>query len=53
MLTRRAEWMGAANLKPIVLYHVEFVRQRVDRGVAQPRVIVPAEAALIERHRTG
>src|SRR6266576_6077041 len=49
----RTEGMAAADLKPIVLHHVEFVGEGVDRGIAKPTVIVPAEAALVERDGTG
>ena len=53
MRDARAERMGAADLEAIVLHHVELVGERIDRGVAEPVVIVPAEAALVERHRAG
>ena len=49
----RAERMAAADLEPVVLHHVEFVRQRIDRGIAELVVIVPAEAALVERDSAG
>src|SRR4029077_13068098 len=49
----RAEGVSAADLETIVLHHVELVGERIDRGIAEPRVIVPAEAALVERHRSG
>ena len=45
--------MGAADLKAVVLHHVELVGQCIDRGIAEPLVIVPAEAALIQRQRAG
>ena len=48
-----AERMGAADLEAIVLHHVELVGQRIDGGVAEPLVIVPAEAALVQRQRAG
>ena len=38
-----AEGMGAADLEPVVLHHVELVRERIDRGIPQAAVIVPAE----------
>src|SRR5436305_15303481 len=49
----RAERMAAADLEAIVLHDVETVGQRVDRGVAEPVIIVPAEAALVQRYRAG
>src|SRR5487761_2156623 len=49
----RAKGMAAAGIEAIVLHDVELVRQRVDRGLAKPLAIVPAESALIERHRAG
>src|SRR6266404_8894567 len=49
----RTEGVAAADLKAIVLHHVEFVGEGVDCGIAQPLVIVPAEAALIERDGAG
>src|SRR3954466_9266578 len=48
-----AEGGGAADLETAVLHHVELVGERVDGGVAEPAVIVPAKAALIERQRAG
>src|SRR6201981_4070374 len=49
----RAEGMLAADLEPVVLHDVELVGERVDRGITKPVVIVPAEAALVERNRAG
>src|ERR1700746_519375 len=49
----RAKWMAAADLEAVVLHHVEFVGESIDRSVAKALVIVPAEAALIERDRAG
>src|SRR6266851_2258523 len=49
----RPEGVAAANLKAIVLHHVEFVGECVDRGVTKPSIIVPAEAPLIERDSAG
>src|ERR1700716_19578 len=48
-----AEWMTAADLKTIVLHHVEAIRQRIHGGVAEPRIVVPAEAALVEGDGAG
>src|SRR3954466_3006026 len=52
-LDARAERMAAADLELIVLHHVELVGERVDRGVAEPVVIIPPERALIECYGTG
>src|ERR1700676_1259609 len=49
----RAKGMAAADFETIVLHHVELVRQCIAAGVAKPLVIVPAEAALIERDGAG
>src|ERR1019366_5926639 len=49
----RAKRVAAADLEAIVLHDVELVRQRIDRGLAKPLVIVPAETALIERDGAG
>src|SRR5258708_24825213 len=43
----RAERMATADLQAIVLYHVEFFREHIDRGVTKPVVVIPAEAALV------
>jgi hypothetical protein len=43
--------MGTADFEAVVLHHVELVGERVDRLVAEPVVIVPAEMALVERDR--
>jgi len=51
MATRAPNGWAAADLETIVLDHVEPIRQRMDVGVAEPRVVVPAEAALVERDR--
>jgi len=45
----RAERMGAADLEAIVLHDVELVGERIDRGITELVVIVPAETTLVER----
>src|SRR6202012_3209273 len=47
------ERMLAANLQTIVLYPVELVGQGANGCIAKPVIIVPSEAALIERDRAG
>src|ERR1700739_5073834 len=49
----RPKRMAGADLETIVLHDVELVGQRVDRDVAEPLVIIPAETALIERDGAG
>jgi len=49
----RAEGVSAADLETVVLHHVELVGERIDGGVAEPVVIVPAKTALIKRQRAG
>src|SRR6185437_6449271 len=49
----RAEGVRAADFEPVVLHNVEFIGERIDRGIPKPLVVVPAEATLIERNRAG
>ena len=46
-----AERVAAAGLEAIVLHHVELVGERVDGGISEAVVVVPAERALVERER--
>src|SRR5258708_26323148 len=48
-----AERMAATDLETIVLHHVESIREGIHGGVAEPCVVVPAEAALVERYGSG
>src|SRR5437588_12123043 len=43
----------ALALETGVLHDVDAIAQRLDRLVAEPLVIVPAKAALVERQRAG
>ena len=45
----RAKGMAAADFEAVVLHHVELVGERVDRGIAELVVIVPAEALIPDR----
>ena len=49
-----SEWsderLAAAALEATVPHHTEALRPRVHLGVAEPLIVVPVEAALIECH---